>query len=427
MIKHVFRPKRVVCGRKRTARLYSGRYRLDGENRITEVPLKTADKQVAQKLLDDLVREKERERAGIIPPKNLRESALQPMEKHLGDYLNDLRNLGRDDVYVANLEYRLNILLRECGWTYSRNVTADSFTTWRAKQKKATRTLNQYLDSANAILNWMIKKGRSSLNPLDTVEKVKFVPAWKRRAFRDDEVKRLLAVAGESRIGYLLALFTGLRRAELKALTVADIKLEGDVPSLSLDGRFTKNGKTASIPLHPEIVNEIRALITADAKPSDALLTGKMLPSMWKMKKDLKRAGIEYENEGGRADFHSLRHTLATNLVRRGVAPRVAMEILRHSDIRLTMNHYTDASLLPLADAIGKLPVFGSLESGCDYTQRHPQTPDIPFNQQSPCGTPPADAKSSKVVYPQEFWHKQTPTDITGQSEEKNCLARTRT
>jgi len=34
------------------------------------------------------------------------------------------------------------------------------------------------------------------------------------------------------------------------------------------------------------------------------------------------------------------------------------------------------ASLLPLAEAIGKLPVFGSLESGCDYTQRHPQTPD---------------------------------------------------
>ena len=301
-------------------------------------------------------------------------------------------------------------------------VTADSFTTWRAKQKKATKTLNQYLDSANAMLNWMIKKGRTSVNPLVTVEKVKFVPAWKRRAFRDDEVKRLLAVAGESRIGYALALFTGLRRAELKALTVGDIKLE-PMPSLSLDGRFTKNGKTACIPLHPEIVNEIRALITADAKPSDALLTGKMLPSMWKMKKDLKRAGIEYENEGGRADFHSLRHTLATNLVRRNVAPRVAMEILRHSDIRLRMNHYTDASLLPLAEAIGKLPVFGSLETGCDYTQRHPQTPDIPCNQQSHCGTSPANAESSKVVYPEEFWHNQAPSDVLG----NNCLARTRT
>ena len=48
-------------------------------------------------------------------------------------------------------------------------------------------------------------------------------------------------------------------------------------------------------------------------------------------------------------DFHSLRHTLATNLARRNIAPRVAMQIMRHSDIRLTMNHYTDSSQLPVA------------------------------------------------------------------------------
>ena len=62
MINYVFRPKRKVQGRKKTARLYTGRYRLDGEVRITEVALKTTDKQVAQTRLDDLVGEKERER-----------------------------------------------------------------------------------------------------------------------------------------------------------------------------------------------------------------------------------------------------------------------------------------------------------------------------------------------------------------------------
>jgi integrase len=47
--------------------------------------------------------------------------------------------------------------------------------------------------------------------------------------------------------------------------------------------------------------------------------------------------GIEFINaKGYRADFHSLRHTLATNLARAGTAPRVAMEIMRHSDMRLT-------------------------------------------------------------------------------------------
>jgi integrase len=203
----------------------------------------------------------------------------------LADYLNDLRNIGRDEVYVENLSYRLNILIRECNGGYPPKVTADSFTTWRAKQNKAAKTLNQYFDSAKAMLNWMIKSGRISQNPLVTVQKVEFVPAWKRRAFQDDEIKSLLQVAGESRIGYLLALYTGLRRAELKALTKGDIKLDVIIPSLSLDGQFTKNGKKADIPLHPEIVSELRKLIPANAKLSDPLLTGKMLPSMWKMKK----------------------------------------------------------------------------------------------------------------------------------------------
>jgi hypothetical protein len=106
----LFRVKAVA------ARLYTGRYQLEGDIRITEVPLKTTDKQVAQKLLDELVREKERERAGIIPPKKLRDSAVRQMQEHLADYLNNLRNIGRDDVYIENLGYRLNILIHQCGW-----------------------------------------------------------------------------------------------------------------------------------------------------------------------------------------------------------------------------------------------------------------------------------------------------------------------
>jgi hypothetical protein len=72
---------------------------------------------------------------------------------------------------------------------------------------------------------------------------------------------------------------------------------------------------------------------------------------------DLKAANILFINPAGlRADFHSLRHTLATNLARAGTAPRVAMEIMRHSDMRLTAKTYTDAGLLPVADAVLKLP-----------------------------------------------------------------------
>ena len=196
---------------------------------------------------------------------------------------------------------------------------------------------------------------------------------------------------------------------------------------VSLDGQFTKNKENAYIPLHREVVEELRASKPGDAKPSDAVLIGKMLPSMWKMKKDLRHAGIEYKENGRRADFHSLRHTLATNLNRRNIAPRVAMQILRHSDIRLTMNHYTDASQLALAEAIEKLPSFGATCILGSDTQRHPQTPDIPCNQQSRDGTARPHEETSKVVYPEELWRNQAPTDTVGHPGEKNCLARTRT
>ena len=42
-----------------------------------------------------------------------------------------------------------------------------------------------------------------------------------------------------------------------------------------------------------------------------------------------------------RARFHDCRHTLATFLLLEGVAPRVAMEVLGHSEIALTLNTYS--------------------------------------------------------------------------------------
>lgn len=38
---------------------------------------------------------------------------------------------------------------------------------------------------------------------------------------------------------------------------------------------------------------------------------------------------------------------------------RVAMELMRHSDLNLTMKIYTDASQLPLAASVTALPSFG--------------------------------------------------------------------
>ena len=72
---------------------------------------------------------------------------------------------------------------------------------------------------------------------------------------------------------------------------------------------------------------------------------------------DLAAANIPKEDGRGRTvDLHALRHTFGTHLSKNGVAPRTAQAAMRHSSLDLTMNVYTDPSLLDVAGALQALP-----------------------------------------------------------------------
>jgi len=76
--------------------------------------------------------------------------------------------------------------------------------------------------------------------------------------------------------------------------------------------------------------------------------------------RDLAYTGIAKTDADGRTvDVHSLRHTFATLLSKAGVVPRMAQELMRHSDIRLTMNVYTHLQLAATAGAVEALPGIG--------------------------------------------------------------------
>jgi len=74
---------------------------------------------------------------------------------------------------------------------------------------------------------------------------------------------------------------------------------------------------------------------------------------------DLAAAGIAKRDSQGRTvDVHSLRHTFATLLARNGVSPSVAQKLMRHSDIRLTINTCTHLDLDDTTNAVAALPVL---------------------------------------------------------------------
>ena len=112
-------------------------------------------------------------------------------------------------------------------WKLAGQVTADSFIGWRNQQKAAARTQNHYLQGMVSFLNWMERVGRIKSNPLKFVGKVDERGRKKRvrRAFTDEELRKLIGGSGPRGIIYFTAARTGLRQEELRQLIWGDVAL----------------------------------------------------------------------------------------------------------------------------------------------------------------------------------------------------------
>jgi hypothetical protein len=105
------------------------------------------------------------------------------------------------------------------------------------------------------------------------------------------------------------------------------------------------------------------------------------------LNRDLTASGIpKIDERGYSVDVHALRHSFGTLLSTSGVAPRVAQAAMRHSDLRLTMNVYTDPKLLDIHGALNSLP---SLDSAIELNQEkatgtNDNKPSIMFPNMSP-------------------------------------------
>jgi integrase len=356
----VYRHKRRVDGELIESRTYTGRLKIAGETRYRHIALGVTDKRVAEQKLAEVVRELERESVGLVVPRSIREAFAAPFADHVARFLEETKAKGRAPHTVTHYRTLLRVLSRECGWKTLRDVTPRSFCEWRARSKRSPKYLNDLHGVASSLLTWLERREMILANPLKHVEKVANAsPGGYRRALSALEIPRLLAVAPPQRAWvYLVILYTGLRRHELNRLTWGDFQLETAPYSVSLSSTITKNRKAAVLGLRPEVVEALRRRRPADSMPFEWVFRGKV-PAVSSMHRDLLAAGIPVVDERGRKlDVHALRTTYGTMLSASGVSPRVAMELMRHSDLRLTMRVYTDAAQLPMISEVEKLPSY---------------------------------------------------------------------
>ncbi len=360
----VFRPKRRVNGKVRIGRTYIGQFRLSGDPKPTRIPLGVSDKQVAEAKLSRIVRDAEREREGFAPPKEHRDAAKRAMEKYVDEYMESRRGLGCDEKYVRELGRKLFRLMRECGWATLRDITGHSFEAWRGRvrQSLSPKTLNEYHNAIFGLCNWL--EHRVGSNPMRSVEKANTAGVAKRerRAFAANELRRLIDVSGERGIVYLVAASTGIRRGELAQIQWRDVQIDDARPYIRVRPSIAKNDKLAYQPLAPSVAAALRLCRPRDVAPTD-LVFKRLIPRMNRFRSDLAAAGIAYvDAKGEYADFHALRKTYGTFLMLLGLPEFVRMKLMRHSDVKLTQASYTDASMVPIWDAIAGLPILNDTQ-----------------------------------------------------------------
>lgn len=355
-------------------RLYRGRFKLSN-GQTFDVPLRTPYKHVAESALARLVREREEELAGILAPRAQREASSRPIHEHLADYVADLAGRGRSRKHVALARNRVTRLCEQCGWKQLGDISSDGFNLWRARQTMAPNTGNEYLTLAVAFLNWLERNQRIGFNPLRRVVKAETrgKERRKRRALTRVQADQLAASTGKRGLAYRLACYTGLRRGELQQLRWVDVNLDSSKPYLLVRASTTKNKKSANIPLLPAVAAALRERREASVEQGGKVFP-QGVPSAWQLGRDLSALGIPIRDELDRVvDFHSLRYTFATILHAEGVAPRIVMELMRHSDARLSNGTYTDVNCLPLFSALERLETASPLASlNSEKSSRNP-------------------------------------------------------
>lgn len=170
-----------------------------------------------------------------------------------------------------------------------------------------------------------------------------------------------LTGAGSYETGVVLCLYTGLRIGEVCALKWGDIDLEDQLLHIRHTLSRIKNPDSDSpktivitdtpkskrsqrdIPLPPFMVAALRAL--KGGQPNDNYFltcsTKYTEPRTYsgRYKTILKRIGVTYRN------FHVLRHTFATECIKRGIDVKTVSELLGHSSVKITLEKYVHPDL----------------------------------------------------------------------------------
>ncbi len=336
-------------------------------------------------------------RAGVIDGRAeaMAQQARRPIDEHLTDWETSLRAKSITDKRIGMVLARVRRMLDACGFETLADIEPGPVTQAVQQMQSdgaAPRTINGHLQALRQFLRWAVAERRLALDPLPGVSMVKVVGQTRNRRPLDvAELSRLIDAAergpayrglsGPDRaIAYRVATGSGLRRNELRTLRPQDFDLDDDNPAIVVQAAHSKRKRRDRQPIRPDLADLLRPWMAH--KPAGRPVFALPDRTADMMRLDLRRARAwwiratvdpderrerrrsdfltYHDGNGAVCDFHSLRGTFITALIRSGASVREAQELARHSDPKLTMNTYTRLGVHDLAGALDRLPAVQS-------------------------------------------------------------------
>ena len=361
-----------------------------------------SDREATRQRAAQLEREAELGRAGVVDP--FKEHRKRPLAEHLADYRQSLRDKGNTGKYAEEVFGKVTRIADGCKFVYLGDVSASRVEAFLADLRRidglSIQTSNHHLKAIKQFFRWLVKNRRTGDDPLTHLATLNVATDRRhdRRALTDQEFTLLIesalsgppveAIPGPDRATmYVLSSWTGFRKGEVGSLTKRSFRLTDDPPTVTVEAAYSKRRRLDCQELHSMVVEWVRQwLETKDDLCDDNLLFpvsgkvpgGRERKTSKMMRKDLERARaawiaaaetdaeqerrhasnfLTYQNDEGLfADYHATRHRFITHLSRAGVSPKMAQELARHSDIRLTMQRYTHIEVRDRVSAIESLP-----------------------------------------------------------------------
>jgi len=203
--------------------------------------------------------------------------------------------------------------------------------------KVESASVNRCLTILKTMLKSAVRWGFLEKSPAEKAEKLREKPATIKTLTEEESRQLLMVTTGTHKGIYTCALYTGMRRGEIFALTWEQIDLEAGWITVdrSTEGT-TKSGKIRYIPIAPEL-----KIILQDQKKTGPLVFPSPHGTPYQRIKEtftrhLERAGIKKV-----IPFHGLRHTFATLFYKKTRDIIALKEILGHSDIKTTLIYAT--------------------------------------------------------------------------------------